>query len=171
MAVVATPCQNALTTQMLAAYGFIDDSRQTPCGDSGGGNNQQGRVSSGISSGSYGGIDAHGRVGAGAEAEELSTTRAMDLQLQRQQQRQEEDSRRNAGLWWSFVGGSFAGLCQAAVIIPTDNIKIKLQVRGRTRTRNPHVLSLSNAVQESEISADVHRCAHAELLVLGKRAG
>lgn len=39
-----------------------------------------------------------------------------------------ESDRRSNGLVWSFVGGSFAGLCQAAVIIPTDTIKIKLQV-------------------------------------------
>lgn len=41
---------------------------------------------------------------------------------------QDLEARRKSGLVWSFVGGSFAGLCQAAVIIPTDNIKIKLQV-------------------------------------------
>ncbi|CAM9997847.1 unnamed protein product [Pylaiella littoralis] len=42
---------------------------------------------------------------------------------------QDLEARRKSGLVWSFVGGSFAGLCQAAVIIPTDNIKIKLQIQ------------------------------------------
>ncbi|CAB1096937.1 unnamed protein product [Ectocarpus sp. CCAP 1310/34] len=40
-----------------------------------------------------------------------------------------EERRRNAELLWSFVGGSFAGLCQAVIIIPTDIIKIKLQIQ------------------------------------------
>lgn len=35
------------------------------------------------------------------------------------------------GLGWSWVGGAFAGLCQTMVVIPTDNIKVKLQVSSR----------------------------------------
>lgn len=34
----------------------------------------------------------------------------------------------NAGLFWSFMGGCVAGLSQTVVIIPTENIKVKLQV-------------------------------------------
>ncbi|CAN0247480.1 unnamed protein product, partial [Ectocarpus sp. 4 AP-2014] len=49
--------------------------------------------------------------------------------IAQQQQQHMEERRRNAGLVWSFVGGSFAGLCQAVVIIPTDIIKIKLQIQ------------------------------------------
>eukprot|EP00903_Cladosiphon_okamuranus_P016983 g15655.t1 len=40
-----------------------------------------------------------------------------------------EGDRGSNGLVWSFVGGSFAGLCQSAVIIPTDTVKIKLQIQ------------------------------------------
>ncbi|CAN0132809.1 unnamed protein product [Laminaria digitata] len=36
---------------------------------------------------------------------------------------------------WSFLGGSFAGLCQAVVTIPTDNVKVKLQVSWRLSIR------------------------------------
>ncbi|CAM9593759.1 unnamed protein product [Discosporangium mesarthrocarpum] len=32
-------------------------------------------------------------------------------------------------MWKDFVSGSFAGLCQSPVVIPTDNIKVKLQVQ------------------------------------------
>ncbi|CAN0374266.1 unnamed protein product [Ectocarpus sp. 12 AP-2014] len=89
----------AQSQRTLAAYGFIDDSNGTA-----GSNDQRG--SGGGITAQRGGID----------------------QQQRQQQ-QVEERRRNAGLVWSFVGGSFAGLCQAVVIIPTDTIKIKLQIQ------------------------------------------
>lgn len=35
----------------------------------------------------------------------------------------------SAGLVWSWLGGSFAGLCQSAIVIPTETIKVKLQVQ------------------------------------------
>lgn len=41
----------------------------------------------------------------------------------------ELERRKNSSLVWSFVGGSFAGLCQTVVVIPTETIKVKLQVR------------------------------------------
>lgn len=34
----------------------------------------------------------------------------------------------NAGFFWSFMAGCVAGLSQTTVIIPTENIKVKLQV-------------------------------------------
>ena len=37
------------------------------------------------------------------------------------------EAKRSEELLWSFLGGSFAGLCQAVVTIPTDNVKVKLQ--------------------------------------------
>lgn len=48
--------------------------------------------------------------------------------MERQGQQQQLEARRGNELLWSFVGGAFAGLCMSVVIIPTDIIKIKLQV-------------------------------------------
>lgn len=82
----------------MAAYGFIDD-RDTAKSEQ---------------FSEFGG----GRAGGGGDGEGgASAAKEQDL-----------GARRNSGLVWSFVGGSFAGLCQAAVIVPTDIIKIKLQV-------------------------------------------
>lgn len=39
------------------------------------------------------------------------------------------DNRGNTAAVWTFIGGSFAGLCQTIVVLPVDNIKVKLQVR------------------------------------------
>lgn len=96
----------AAGTQVMAAYGLIDDRAAAAAA-----------------------IDPS--VLGGGENE---TTAAKQLQ----------DNRRNVGLWWSFVGGSFAGLCQAAVIIPTDNVKVKLQVKPHNNMDNE--LSLCTVV-------------------------
>lgn len=94
------PRAHIVTPQTLAAYGFIED-RPTDIDADKGGQPCDGR-----------GADLKGADGAAA----LEREKAL------------EGDRRSNGLVWSFVGGSFAGLCQAAVIIPTDTIKIKLQV-------------------------------------------
>ena len=44
----------------------------------------------------------------------------------RREQTPEFEGRKD--LLWIFLGGSFAGLCQTVVTIPTDNVKVKLQV-------------------------------------------
>lgn len=42
--------------------------------------------------------------------------------------KEDAENRRNFGFWWTYVAGLFAGLCQTAVVVPTDSIKVKLQV-------------------------------------------
>ncbi|CAN0054488.1 unnamed protein product [Scytosiphon promiscuus] len=133
----------AQSQRMLAAYGFIEDDSHTADGDNGSGAYRQDGNSSGSDSNNSG--DFSDRVLGGAGTGALSTKTGADRQQQQQRQQQqgqrqeEESSRRNAGFWWSFVGGSFAGLCQAAVIIPTDNIKIKLQIQvGAPGSDNLH---------------------------------
>lgn len=93
------PPRNA-TLQTLAAYGFIDDRHAVD------------------------GIDSRGQPADGRRG----VNGAEGAAALEREKAHEVENRVSNGLVWSFVGGSFAGLCQAAVIIPTDTIKIKLQV-------------------------------------------
>eukprot|EP00752_Nemacystus_decipiens_P002352 g2222.t1 len=95
----------AQSQRTLAAYGFVED---RPPDDP----HKQGQPCDG-----WGGDSGRAEGAAAALEREKSL----------------ESDRSSNGLVWSFVGGSFAGLCQAAVIIPTDTIKIKLQIQVGAR--------------------------------------